>query len=59
MKPLARDAGLVRQSADFWRRPEPHNRRALAGPGMDEIRARARRRRMAMWLRWLCGGWER
>ncbi len=39
----ARLADLKRQSTEYWRRPEPHNRKP--GGGLDALRRRQARRR--------------
>ena len=48
----ARLADLRRQSVEFWRRPEPHNR--CAGVGIDALKRRQARRRARQRVRaWL------
>lgn len=46
-------ADLLRQSHEFWARPAAHNQRSIAGPTLDVLRWRARRRRAALRLRML------
>ena len=54
MSPLTTD--LIRQSHDFWRRPDPHNRHA-GGTALDRLKIRARRRHLNEIYREITADW--